>query len=36
MWKPRYLAFSGGLSLPRILSDMAVLSSGGVKGIFLK
>ena len=36
MWKPRYLAFSGGLSLPRVLADMAALSSGGVKGIFLK
>jgi phosphatidylglycerol lysyltransferase len=36
MWKPRYLAFSGGLSLPIVLADMAALSSGGVKGIFLK
>lgn len=36
IWKPRYLAFSGGLSLPRVLADMAALSSGSVKGIFLK
>jgi phosphatidylglycerol lysyltransferase len=35
-WKPRYLAFSGRLSLPKVLADTAALSSGGVKGIFLK
>jgi phosphatidylglycerol lysyltransferase len=36
IWQPRYLAFPGGLSLPRVLVDMAALSSVSVKGVFLK
>ncbi len=36
IWKPRYLAFPGGVSLPRISADIIALSSGGIKGVFLK
>ena len=35
-WKPKYFAFSRGLSLLKVLADTAALSSGGVKGMFLK
>ena len=33
-WSPRYLACRGGLDLPAVLYDAAVLIAGGVKGIF--
>jgi phosphatidylglycerol lysyltransferase len=36
VWEPRYLAFPGALSLPRILTGVATLTSGGLKGIILK
>jgi phosphatidylglycerol lysyltransferase len=36
IWKPMYLAFPGGLSLPRVLADTAAISAGGVRGVFLK
>jgi len=36
IWEPKYLAVPGGVSLPRILVDVAALISGGVKEIFLK
>ncbi len=32
-WEPRYLACPGGLSLPRILLNVASLISGGIKGV---
>jgi phosphatidylglycerol lysyltransferase len=35
-WKPRYLAYRGGLALPRILADVAVLVAGGYRRIFRK
>jgi phosphatidylglycerol lysyltransferase len=31
VWKPRYLASRGGLTLPRILFDISMLISGGFK-----
>jgi phosphatidylglycerol lysyltransferase len=36
VWRPRYLASPGGLALPRILTNVATLVSGGVKGIVAK
>lgn len=36
IWRPRYLAARGGLSLPRTLTDIGALISGGLKGILLK
>lgn len=36
IWKPKYLAFPGGLALPVILTNIATLVSGGVKGIVAK
>ena len=36
IWRPKYLACPGGLALPRMLSDIATLVSGGLKGIFFK
>jgi phosphatidylglycerol lysyltransferase len=35
-WEPRYLAYPGGLALPRILADVAALISGGYRRIFLR
>lgn len=35
-WEPRYLACPGGLALPRILSSIASLIAGGVKGVVAK
>ena len=35
-WEPRYLASPGGLMLPRILTNVAALISGGVTGIVKK
>jgi phosphatidylglycerol lysyltransferase len=35
-WKPRYLAFPGGLALPGILANVASLISGGIRGIVTK
>jgi phosphatidylglycerol lysyltransferase len=32
-WEPRYLASPGGLALPRILTNVASLVSGGLKGV---
>ena len=34
IWRPKYLAAPGGLSLPTILLDVAALISGGIKGVF--
>ena len=35
-WKPRYIAFPGGLTLPGILTNVASLISGGMRGIVTK
>jgi phosphatidylglycerol lysyltransferase len=35
-WEPRYLASPGRLALPRVLADLALLISRGVKGTFGK
>jgi phosphatidylglycerol lysyltransferase len=35
-WQPRYLAYPGGLRLPRVLADVAALVAGGYRRIFLK
>ncbi len=36
VWEPRYLASPGGLALPFILTDIATLIGGGIKGVFAK
>ncbi|MBI3607414.1 MAG: bifunctional lysylphosphatidylglycerol flippase/synthetase MprF [Nitrospirae bacterium] len=35
-WEPKYLASPGGLALPRILTDIAALVSGGMPGVIAK
>jgi phosphatidylglycerol lysyltransferase len=35
-WEPRYLASPGGLALPRILTNITALISGGLKGVITK
>ncbi|HUL77247.1 MAG TPA: bifunctional lysylphosphatidylglycerol flippase/synthetase MprF, partial [Vicinamibacteria bacterium] len=35
-WEPRYLAWPGGLALPRVLSDVSALIAGGYLRMFLK
>ena len=35
-WEPRYLAAPGGLALPRVLTNVAALISGGVTGVIAK
>ena len=36
LWEPRYLAYPGGLRLPRVLADVSALIAGGYRRIFLK
>ena len=36
VWEPRYLAYPGGLRLPRILADTSALIAGGYKNILMK
>jgi phosphatidylglycerol lysyltransferase len=36
VWEPHYLAYPGGLKLPRILADVSALVAGGYRRIFLK
>lgn len=36
VWEPRYLAYPGGLRLPRVLADVSVLIAGGYRRIFRK
>jgi phosphatidylglycerol lysyltransferase len=36
VWDSKYLASPGGLALPRVLLDISVLISGGVKELFAK
>lgn len=35
-WEPKYLAAPGGLHLPRILSNVAALIAGGLRGVVAK
>ena len=35
-WDPHYLAYPGGLSLPRILADVSALVAGGYRRIILR
>ena len=34
VWEPRYLAYPGGLALPRVLADISALVAGGYRRIF--
>jgi phosphatidylglycerol lysyltransferase len=34
VWEPRYLAYPGGLALPRIVADVSALIAGGYRRIF--
>jgi phosphatidylglycerol lysyltransferase len=36
VWEPRYIACPSGLILPRILTNIASLTSGGMKGFIAK
>jgi phosphatidylglycerol lysyltransferase len=36
MWEPHYLAYPGGLRLPRIMADVSALVAGGYRQIFRK
>lgn len=36
IWEPKYLASPGGLALPRILTNLAAMISGGLKGVIAK
>lgn len=36
IWEPRYLASPGGAALPRILANLSVLISGGLRGVIAK
>jgi phosphatidylglycerol lysyltransferase len=36
VWEPMYIASPGGLALPRILTNLASLISGGLRGVFAK
>ena len=36
IWEPHYLAYPGGLSLPRILADISALIAGGYRRIFTR
>ena len=35
-WEPRYLAYPGGLTLPRTLADVAALIAGGYRRILIR
>jgi len=36
VWEPRYLAYPGGLALPRVVTDVSALIAGGYRRIFIK
>jgi phosphatidylglycerol lysyltransferase len=36
VWEPRYLASPGGMAMPRILTNVASLISGGIAGVVTK
>jgi phosphatidylglycerol lysyltransferase len=35
-WEPKYLAYPGGLTLPRVLADVSALIAGGYRGLLLR
>jgi phosphatidylglycerol lysyltransferase len=35
-WRPKYLVYSGGLALPRVLANVASLVSSGLRGVVAK
>ncbi len=35
-WEPKYLAYPGGLALPRVLADVSALVAGGYRRILLR
>ena len=35
-WRPKYLVYSGGLVLPRVLANVASLVSSGLRGVVTK
>ena len=36
VWEPRYLAYPGGITLPRVLADIAALVAGGYRHVFMR
>ncbi len=36
IWEPRFLASPGGLALPQILTNVATLIAGGLRGVFAR
>ena len=36
VWEPHYLAYPGGLGLPRVLADVAAIVAGGYRKVLLK
>ncbi len=34
VWEPHYLAYPGGLALPRVLADVTALIAGGYRNVF--
>jgi phosphatidylglycerol lysyltransferase len=36
VWQPRYLAYPGGIRLPRVLADVSALIAGGYRRIFMR
>jgi phosphatidylglycerol lysyltransferase len=36
VWEPRYLAWPGGLALPRVLADISALIAGGYRRMFTR
>jgi phosphatidylglycerol lysyltransferase len=36
VWEPRYLAYPGGLALPRVVADISALIAGGYRRIIMK
>jgi phosphatidylglycerol lysyltransferase len=36
VWEPQYLAYPGGLRLPRVMADVSALVAGGYRKIFRK
>ena len=36
IWEPHYLAYPGGLRLPRIMADVSALVAGGYRRVFRK
>ena len=35
-WQPRYLAYPGGLALPRVIGDVTALIAGGYRRLFVR